>query len=513
MKKKRMAALICALMVLVSVLAGCGGNGAATQEGSKNKDSVTIRLTADAIVLNPMYTSDQNGEAVSEQIMEPLFYTTPDEKIVPCLATEWEYSNEEKTELIITLRDDVYFHNGEKMTADDVVYSLNNALASSYTANIITAMERFEKVDESHVKLVLKFAFGPIEYCLANRQMVIYPQAEYEKDPDAFNRAPIGTGPYKFVDWKIGDTITLTRNDHYWGEAPAIKDVIYKVIVDNATAAISLESGSVDFVMSVGTEDISHLEDAGLTMYQTVQSGSWQVAFNNDQGRFTDINLRKAVAHAINKEDMVSGALNGYGAVLNMPFSPTAFGYDPSFEGLEYDLDKAKEYMALAGYPDGFDMSIPTIESGTYLKAVEVLQGQLAKIGINVKIDILERGAYIDRCQKQRDYEIYIFGNGCAYPDADTMWSYFHSEVIALGRNSMHIMNDDLDALLEEGRFSTDQEYRKEIYREISELWNEQCFTVPVFSGISCMAGNPKLEGPVASPGTRIHVADWKWAE
>lgn len=544
-KAKRILFLVLALALVVS-LVGCGkSNEPAKQpaadagqkttdnapktsgnnESSTNapdanakastKDTVTIRIAAEPMALLPAAMNDKNAELITEQVLEPLFYTQVDGTIVPCLATEWKYGDAENTELVITLRDNVYFHNGEKMTADDVVFSYNTSIASKSTANVNTALDHMEKVDEKTVMLKLKFPFGAVEYCIANRLLVIFPQKAYEADPDGFARAPIGTGPYSFVSWAAGDKIEITRNDNWWGEKPALKDVTYKIIGDASSAAIALESGNIDVLMSPGSEDLPHLQDSkNLAVYTADQVGVWQVGFLADKGIFQDINLRKAVAHAINKEEFVYGVLNGYGSVAESVISKSAFGYDPDHKFLEYDLDKAKEYMAAAGYPDGFDFEFSVQEYGNYVKVAEVLQGQLAKIGINLTpFNILERGAYTERSTKNREFDMSITSFSASYPDADYIWNYYNSAAIEKGRNSSHIMDERIDSLLNEGRSSSDQERRKEIYAEIADIWNEEVFSIPLFSEVAAQATNSKLAGFKPTSENRIRVADWFWVE
>jgi len=532
-KAKRIMFLVLALVLVVSLF-GCGGNKTPKTTGSPSanpgqqtpatqtpgaqptvsaKDSVTIRIGAEPMALLPAAMNDKNAELITEQVLEPLFYTTFDGKVVPCLATEWKYGNDEQTELLITLRDDVYFHNGEKMTADDVVFSYNTSIKAKSTSNVSTAMDSMEKVDDRTVKLKLKFPYGAVQYCIANKLMVIFPQKAYEADPDGFARAPIGTGPYAFVSWAPGDYVKITRNDNYWGDKPVIKDVTYKIITDNSSAAIALESGDIDVLISPAPEDLPHLQSLNkVKVYTADLVGVWQIGFLMDKGMFQDINLRKAIAHAINKEEFVYGVLGGYGTPAECVISKHAFGYDPTFKGLEYDLDKAREYMALAGYPNGFDYDFAVQEYGNYVKVAEVLQGQLAEIGINLKINIMERGAYTEANTK-RQFDMSVTSYSASYPDADYIWSYYHSAVIERGRNSAHIIDDRLDALLDEGRASSDQERRKEVYREICELWNEKVFTIPLFSEIAAQACNAKLVGLTPSSENRIRVSDWYWVE
>lgn len=522
MKTRTWKRAISLLLVLLSVvsLAACSGKTATTESGEtatsgKAKDSINIQLSGEPNTVFAMDASDANCDLISTQISEPLFRYTPEEEIVPAVATQWEYANDECTEIVFTLRDGVKFNNGEPVTAEDVVFSLEYCINSSYCANINSAMDHAEKVDDSHVKLVLKYPFAPIVYCFSNRQCPIISKAAYEADPEGFGRAPVTTGPYKVTEWQPGDHITLDYNEYWWGEEPAIKHATYKIIVDSTSAVVALQAGNLDYVCAPGTADRDILmADENISWYETAQSGTWQIVFCNF-GPFADVNLRKAVAYCVNRDDFVQGCLNGVGEELDMIYSKTAFGYDPSFKGIQQDYDKAKEYLAAAGYADGFEFTSYVQEAGTYFKMAEVLQGELANIGITMHIEPMERGAYMDYWQSNaHDFSLTYFGNGCAYPDADLWYTFFHSSLIGGSRNRQEINDPKVDEYLESGRFETDEEIRKQIYWDLSDYWvNEMAYSIPVMSSMSCMACNAKLQGPHAQADKQYYLADWYWAE
>lgn len=513
---KRMTSLLLAL-VLALGLTACGGGSESGQEGSgelSSKDSINIHLSGEPNTLLSMDASDANSDLVATQIAEPLIRYTPEGELVPAVATNWEYANEEKTEIIFTLREGIKFNNGDPVTAEDVVFSLEYCINSSFCSNINGAMDYAEKVDDSHVKLVLKYAFAPIIYCFSNRQCSIISKSAYEADPEGFGRAPVTTGPYKVTDWQAGDHITLDYNEYWWGEEPAIKHATYKIIVDSTSAVVALQAGNLDYVLP-GTADRDILmNDSNVSWYETAQSGTWQIVFCNF-GLFADENLRKAVAYCVDRNDFVQGCLNGTGEELNMIYSKTAFGFDESFQGIQQDYEKAKEYLAAAGYPDGFEFTAYVQESGTYYKMAEVLQGELNNIGVTMHIEPMERGAYMDFWQSNaHDFCLTFFGNGCAYPDADLWYTFFHSSLIGGSRNRQEINDPVVDEYLEAGRFETDEETRKQIYWDLCDYWvNEKTYSVPVMSSLSCIACNSKLQGPHAHADKQYYLADWYWTE
>ena len=164
--------------------------------------------------------------------------------MTPALADEWEFSEDGK-EITLTIKQGVKFHNGDVLTTEDVAYSLNRAIDSSYTSKFTAVMESAEVIDETHVKLVLKDTYGPILYCLANPSISIVSKKAVEAAGDTFGTNPIGTGPYKYVDWISGERVVLTRFDYYFKGPSPIKDVNFRFITDTSSAAVALESGEI----------------------------------------------------------------------------------------------------------------------------------------------------------------------------------------------------------------------------------------------------------------------------
>ena len=233
----------------------------------------------------------------------------------PCLATEWSWEND-NTDLVFTLRDDVFFHNGEKMTAEDVAFSYNTIIGAGYADCATSAMDSMEVRDDSHVVLHFKSEYGPALEACATDYMCVFPQAYYEADPDGFTRNPCGTGPYKFVEWVAGDRITMTSNEEYWQGTPAIKDITFKVFEDASIGTLALESGEIDVHIAPPQSDVQNiLANPDLQYDETLSTTTTWVIFNFN-GIFADENLRLAVAHAIDKEDVMWGAIDGGGELV-----------------------------------------------------------------------------------------------------------------------------------------------------------------------------------------------------
>ena len=463
---KRLTCLTAALLVMVLFLSACGGKTPETPPtgNERVKDTIVERAVADQKTFDPFGTTDLNDQRTHYQIFDSLMREEPDGSLVPALCTDYKF-NEAGDEITFTIREGVKFHNGDTMTADDVVFSLNTAIASSFTSKMTSTMEKAEKIDDKTVKLYLKHPFAPILGCLVSSHCSIVPQKVYEADREGFGRNPVGTGPYMLKEVKSGEKMVLEAfPDYYRGEAP-IKNLVIRIIIDDASALMAFESGELDLMQpsQAYTDRDAIINNPNLEYYEAEQACTFLVAFNNSKGVFTDKRLREAVARAIDREDLILGAVNGMATPVEAGLVPLTPQYPDGFKGLEYDLEKAKQLVIDAGYPNGLDVTMRVIAAANYTKPAEVLQAQLKKIGINVKVEPMERGTWFDVVNAGGDFEITFYAHAISVNDADfCAYPWLHSsEADGKGANYMSIKNAELDDYLEKARMSQDENERK----------------------------------------------------
>ncbi|HHY10087.1 MAG TPA: ABC transporter substrate-binding protein [Firmicutes bacterium] len=486
MKKPNVVRSLRTLLIVFSL-------GFASQAQAK----LNYALAGEPTTLDPTKAADRFTRCAVYQIYDYLIEQLPDRTLVPGLAESWEYS-EDGTEIIFHIRENVHFHNGDVLTAEDVAFSLNKAIESPFASRVTTAMDRAEVIDDRTVLLKLHHAFGPIEECLATAQMGIFSKKAYEEDPVKFERHPIATGPYKFVDWVRGSEIKLEAFEDYFRGPAAIKELVLKVMTDPTTCVIALERGEVDFIVQFPAEEIFNIEaNPNLKYYPAESTGVVYLPLNNEHEIFCNKKVRQAIAHAVDKEIMILGVQDGRGTPLETPMAKAAFGWPAEFRNREYDPDKARRLLAEAGYPDGFETTIIATEVDDYKRRAEVLQDQLKRVGIDADIESLEWGAFLDVVLTQRDYGIATMSMTTPYLDADHIFELYHSTMVEAGRNFVLVRNEKLDNLLERGRLSIDQEERKQFYKEIAELWKEECFTVPLYTREEGVAAHKDLKGIV----------------
>ena len=512
MEKKAIIPL-CIVLTIILILTGCNRTSA-TKPAAEKKDSITIAVVSEWATLDPKITNDLLANTITNQFFDTLVLLKQDDNsLFPGLATRWDISGD-GTVYTFYLREGVKFHNGETMNADDVVFSFDRAVASPPTARITGAIEKTEKIDNMTVRVTLKYPYGPFLACASMPNLgVVSKKAVGEIGEDAFTRNPVGTGPYKFVEWRPGDRLITEAFPDYWrGEAP-IKNAIWRVITDATTTTIALERGEVDMIMSVTPSVKKNIvSNPNLYYHETASGSPWFIAFNMEKGLFTNQTLRQAVAYAVKGEDIILGALDGEGIVIDAPMTPDAFGYPHGFQRTPYDPARAKALLAEAGYPNGLAINLRTIESPNYSRPGEIIQEQLRQAGFDCRLELMERGAFLSDAYTNGQYEIMFTSLTALIPDADMItYTRFHSDYKGGGMNFTYTDVPEMDRLLDMSRAATNPEERLKIFRDIYQMNKDLAIYVPLYVGMNGVASVKGLKGLVAHMAQRYFVYDLSW--
>ena len=526
---KRILSLFSTVLALALAFAGCAGSGGSSSAGAGSgdaaesvsataesqaanaKDSIVVEIVSDPPVLCAGFQANIVVSMLSDQIFDKLVIDNGDGTYAPNLASSWEFS-EDGREITFEIRDDVTFHNGEKMTADDVVFSYNTVINGGYADTSTSAMDRAEKVDESHVKIIFKNVYGPAMVCIATSSMTIFPQAYYEADPDHFLRNPIGTGPYQFVSWSSGDNIRMTRYDGYHMGAAPIKDVDFRIFVDSSVAAIALENGEIDVLTNPQQTDRNLLMNNADITYDETESAmvTWGF-FNCGEGqRFSDKRLREAVSYAIDREACMLGAMEGAAVKVNSMypnFLPMAW---PEYEARQYDPEKAKALLADCGYgPENpLKINFQGRETPHYAKPAEVMQQQLAEVGIEMTLEKLEAGAWSDDVLRKSNFEFNLICTTIGFLDFYERYSLF---VTGQPQNFYNVANADLDDAFNRNRNSNDEEERRQACKDIIRIMDEEALIVPIYGNMRGIAYRNGLKGIAADSGYRYYINEWSF--
>ena len=509
---KKVVCIVCVAAMLITLAAGCGGGG--KKEASQTaRDDVIISLLDEPFSICNMMSPQTVAQLVSRQMAEPLVLSDKTGvNVSPHLASQWEF-NAAGDEIVFTLRDDVYFHDGEKMTADDVVFSYMENLRIGVMETTIAYYDRMEKIDDTHVRLYLTLPFPAIMACVGASDCGIVSSKSYQADPDAFSRAPIGSGPYKFLEWKSGESITLVANENYWGGAPSIKKVVFKMFTDENAASLALQNGEIDFCFNPPPMDKDRIENTdGLTwLSDTGLNNCWIFFGYHEDSHFHDENVRLAIAYAIDKDAVTLGATDGLGYVSRSSIFGDWWGYShPGYQAPQNDLDKAREYLARSPYPNGFDVEVVTTNNASYYRFWEIIQDMLSEIGINIILSKIDSGTWDTEIFWEGDYEFNGWLCDMSFPDFCDHVPLWRTGAFLNGG----LMHDPyVDELLDAQELIPDSSERLQIIRDVNAYMTDHGYLIPLYTYPNFAAFNSNLRGiEVATMNNNYKINQWSWA-
>ena len=372
------------------------------------KDTLTLGMVLEPPNLDPTAgAAAAIDEVVYSNIFEGLTRFGPDGSINPGLAASWDVSEDGMT-YTFHLREGVKFHDGTEMNADDVVFSLDRARAEDSTnaqKALFASIESVTAVDPLTVEVKLSEPNGNFLFNMAWGDAVIVAPESI----DSAATSPVGTGPFVFKEWVQGDHVTITRNPDYWGEAPALAEATFKFISDPNAAFAAMMAGDVDaFPNFPAPETLAQFENnpqfkviVGSTEGETILST------NNKAEWLSDIRVREAIAHAINRQEIIDGAMFGYGTPIGTHFAPHNPDYIDLTDLSEYDPEKSKALLAEAG-AEGITLRLMLPPPSYARRGGEIVAAQLRAVGINVEISNLEWAQWLEQVFKGKDYDLTI---------------------------------------------------------------------------------------------------------
>lgn len=518
MKKRKLLCILLAASTVV--LSACGGgtsqetakSGEDTSSQTKetvstdsiaDRDTLNIALADDIVSMDPAYSYDNLTNQVVNQVTQGLLYLDKDGQIQPQLCESWEVVDD--TTYVYEIRDDVNFSDGSPMTMEDVLFSLNRHMdedVASYLAWMYANVDSIEQTGDWEITVHLSAPDAAWQYAFATTAGHIISKAYYEEHAEDFGNpgtGVVGTGPYVLKDWTPGSEINLSYNENYWDKEnePYFKNVSFKIITDANAQATALANGQADYMFDPPTEMLDTLKDAQNLSLSEVEG--WTVlymAMNCQQGPFADVNVRKAVAYALDKDALYDGVLteNGTYAKNGLPFSSALYGseseswetYAENAVDEKNDLDKAKEYLAQSEYPDGFECDLYINQDSIYNSIAIYVQEALSQIGITVNIE-QKSGDEMSNIQfgSTRDYDMAIVRWTADYPDVNgQLYPLFHSDNIAEGGgNTCCYSNEEVDQLLEQQLASIDAAERTQLQQQAMDIIGNDtpmiCFDFP----------------------------------
>lgn len=466
--------------------------------GGALKDTLVVAQGGDITSLDPLYARNTLSVTANHHLYDYLVFLTDDGEVQPMLAESWE---ETELKIVFKLRKDVKFHNGDPMTADDVVYSLTRVRDLNQVTWAAGFISDINKIDDYTVEVNFLEPYSGKLSQFTRPGANVVPQSVVEANPEAFATNPVGTGPYKFVEWTSGDHLLMERNDDYWGEKGKSKFINIRIIGETAQRLIALENGEIDIAYDVAANDISKIE--GNSNLQMITGPSARCVFISTNTQLTDSPISdkkvlQAMQYAIDKETIVQAVSYGKGLVAHTMVPPSVFGASDKIK-TEYNLERAKELMAEAGYADGFTVQLHTYSDQLYTEVAQVLQSQLAEIGITLDLYITDQATMIEMTSNN-DHQL-ILKFWLTIADAhNTLYPYYHSTSSAAAGNSAFFKNEEYDRYVTEGKTASDPAARMAAYDKCYEIAAEELPYIPIFYANLLIGTSAKVEGFSVNP-------------
>lgn len=499
------------------------------ETSGQNEGTAVIGMIGEPSILNPLFSGDSASMDIHNLIFDGLVTFDPEMEVEPAIAKEWEISEDGLT-YTFTLHEGVLFHDGEELTADDVVFTYEIFIHEDYTgprANEFVYIEEITALDDYTVEFTLsdvdaRFLTAVHYGILPEHELGDVPVADVESHE--FTRQPLGNGPYQFDDWEDGGYVQLVAFEDYYQGTPNIDRLVFNIVPDQNALMSQFEAGEIDFmdVPPVQIDSLDQWVDNGIAeKHTTLNYGYSYLGYNNQMDMFSDKETRQALSHALNREEMVEAILQGEGEVAHAPMSPLSWAYPDDVAEFNYDPDRARELLAEAGWTEGSDGILERdgerfsfqllTNQGNQIREdlVVIIQSQLNDIGVEAVPELREWSSFIETADA--DFEAFILGWGLPTdPDPTRYWHSLYTEDGLGGNNNVLYEREDLDELIEQNVHIVDQEERKELLQYIfSEIVEDQPNTF-LFYDNAVVATSPRLKGFEQHAGDKFYsILDW----
>jgi peptide/nickel transport system substrate-binding protein len=523
MKKISVTWLLISVLAISMFLAGCGSkstsgtNNNNASSGSK-KDTLVYGRGGDSTSLDPITTTEGEAFKVTINIFETLVnYGEQDTTLHPGLAKSWNVSSDGLT-YTFHLQQGVKFQDGTDFNADAVVFNFDRwmngddkkfpyyTMFGGYKKDPGHVIKEVKAVDQNTVQFVLKRPMAPFLKNLAMSPFGIASPTAVKKWGDKFREHPVGTGPFKFVEWKQNDRIVLEKNPDYWQKGlPKLNKIIFRVIPENTARLNALANGEIDVMDGLNNSDEATVAaNKNLQIIKRPSMNVGYLGFTVTRKPFDNKLVRQALSYAIDKKAIIKAFYGGQAIPAKNPMPPSIEGYNDSIQDYPYDLTKAKQLLTQAGYPNGFSMDLwampvarPYMPEG--MKVAEVIQESLSKIGVKAKIQSVDWATYLDKAAKG-DFDAYMLGWTGDNGDADN-FLYALLDKDSIGSNNYsRYSNDQVHNLLIKAQQESDQAKRNDLYKQAQVIIHDDAPWVPLVHSTPLLAASKDVVNYVPHP-------------
>jgi peptide/nickel transport system substrate-binding protein len=489
-----------ALTLAALVVAATGASSALEHRTSAG--TVVVAQGVDPDHMDPIAGGGQTVPSgnVLGHVFDTLVKRSPDGDFIPWLATSWKPIDDRSWEF--RLRQGVKFHNGEPFDAQSVKFTFERIydprIRRPSMADDYSLLETVEIVDKYTVRLITKVPFPTMLANLAKRPPMVPPKYTRQSSNEHVAKFPVGTGPYRFVEWIPGTHVILEANPEFWGKAPDIKRLVFRPIPEPGTRAAELITGGVDVITDVTPDLVPVIK--GSKTATIASTPSFRILYlyftstgDSDTGPLADKRVRQAMYHAIDFKALTEDLLQGFAEPVATGVTPDEFGYDPNIAAYQYSPKRARELLIAAGYPNGFSLTMAS-PSGRYMndrEVAEAIVGMLGNVGIKVTLNFKEWGVMsAERISRTIKEGMFLLGSGNTIRDADFRFygqlhgssplSYFHHQ--------------EFDRLIDRARSITDQAERQKLYSQALRILQDEVPWIPLYRSMALYGISNRLD-------------------
>ncbi|QXM05448.1 ABC transporter substrate-binding protein [Crassaminicella indica] len=504
MKRKTFVYFLILCLSMAVLGTGCGDSSTNTVKETNSNETVeggkvVMAIEQDMDSLDPHFSAAAGTKEILFNIFEGLM--KPDEKgnVIPAVAEDYSISEDGLT-YTFKLRKGIKFHNGDFVTVEDVKYSLDRVMGTE-TGKPLTSdlknVRSVEIVDDKTILIQLKEVDASL---LSKLTVAIVPKSN-EKN---FTKHPIGTGPFKFVEYLPEQRLVIEKFNDYWKKGiPHLDRVEFRILPDREASLLSFKAGEIDMYPRLPNERVEELGD-GFETVSGPQNLVQLMVMNNKRAPFNDIRVRKAINYAVDVDEIIEAVAFGYGSKIGSNMSPVMERYyeDGLDDLYSINIKKAKQLLKEAGYEDGLKVKIAIPSNYQFhVDTGKVIVQQLEKVGIEAKIELVEWGVWLDRIYKGRDYDMTIIAF-TGELDPGKMLKKYTSNA---RNNFMNYKNASYDKLIEKAEKEVDQKKRVQIYKEAQKILAEDAVCVFIMDPQFTMAMKKNIKGYKLYP---IYVQD-----
>ncbi len=542
---KKYSIVLIMTLILALLIAGCTPSVTGPADETDPIDlsqMYRIGSISEPTTFCPIFSTDARSSFIINLMFDSLLDTDENLELIGQIAETWEVSDD-GLELTFFLRDDVYWHDGEQLKADDVAFTYNILLHDDYTGvrkEVVKHVDSVEAVNDFEFKIYMNQVDAPLMFATAASSTAIMPKHIFHDTPIKEMKEhenswdPIGSGPYKFKEYTAGQRIVLEANEEYYGGSPAIKGIIEKIYQDIQVMLAAFENDDIDHFADIPKDDIERLQEQlgdRINFKRTTNLAYDYIGLKQNHPIFKDKMVRQAMKYALDRPNIIDTIFRGYGTMVNSHGIPFQWSYSPDVNPYHQDVDLAVSMLEDAGWDTVGDDGIRLNEQGDRFEftlvtgtgdeersnILAMIKEQWKAVGIDMTVEEMETSVLFEQYLDAFEFEAYNWGwNLGLDPDAT---NFFHSDSgrnedgIPQGFNDVEIYNAELDQLLNAGRATYDLEERKEIYHQLQEVLNEELPYIWLHTTDDMEGMNKRIKDVVWSPIEPIWIHKWSIEE